>query len=261
MYEHLLYSRVSNADRSTEIVKRFGGERCTLHTVVPSGLEKYVRICPPGWHWKGFEAGPEALRAFNDVNSRKELASPLSWQDATRATGRTPHKLMSWYAIAPESIDPRSGREGVTPPDDGQINLSILETLFGVFMRRSDLEQDCLCAFWEGFGGRTDRLEGLTAKVEGIGQQGHFLLSATLGSVKDQWELVLRHVWDPCGLTPNAVWPATVDWYYAVPFEMTSSYFGGPAGMADEILVADGLEAFEVSPGDDIWHDRVNKNP
>ena len=89
-------------------------------------------------------------------------------------------------------------------------------------------------------------------RVEGIGQQGYFLFNASLAAVRDQWWAALKHRWETVGLAPNALWPESQDWYYAVPFEHCSSYFGGPADLVADIRKAPGLETYEVFPDDNI---------
>ncbi len=184
--------------------------------------------------------------AVHDDDYRKR-SSPVRWREVAGENGRAVHRLMKWYSIDPA----RNGPSRFVPPEEGQITTEMVEILFDIFVRHSGEDQECICAVWDGFG-NVDHLQDITTRVEGIGQQGHYLLSASLTAVRDQWLLVQRHAQFPYGLTPNAVWPVTKDWYYAVPFEMRSSYFGGSAVMADEIRDAPGLETYEVFPGDDI---------
>lgn len=164
---------------------------------------------------------------------------------------------MQWGAIAPSSIvHTRGGQAGVSPPNDGEITLEMAQVLLNILVRNSGEEEVCICAFWEGFNllGRVpDRI-----RVQGIGQQHHVLFSSSLGAVRDQWCLVLRHAREPRGLTPQAVWPVSRDWYLAVPFDLQSCYVGGSVRLTKEIRSADSLETFEAQTGDSLWHDGLN---
>ena len=172
--------------------------------------------------------------------------------------GKIGHRLMHWRSIAPTSIDVRSGSSGFSAPYEGELTIEIVETLFDIFIRHHGEDQECVCAFWEGYG-IFDRVPA-RIRIEGLGQQGHFLFHASLAAIRDQWRLVLQHAREPSGLTPQAVWPTSRDWYYAVPFEMHSSFFGGPAHLAAEIQSETRLESFEALPGDNIWLDEINAN-
>ena len=236
-------------------VDRCIGPRKTLHSRVPSGFARYVRLYQPGWYWQAVSRTKQESWGVDDVENRKR-STPVRWRDIAEQNGKTVHRLMQWWSIAPPSIDVRSGNSGFSAPYDGELTLEMVETLFDILIRHSGEEQECICAFWEGFG-IFDRFPA-SIRVEGIGQQGHILFNASLAAVRDQWCLVLQHAREPSGLTPQAVWPISCDWYYAVPFEMYSSYFGGAARIVAEILSEPSLETDKALPGDNLWQDEIN---
>ena len=205
--------------------------------------------------WPAVDRTQEEVWAVDDYEDQKR-STPIRWCDTADENNKTIHSLMQWHSIAPPPIDSRSGAGGTTAPYDGEITLEMMEIVFDILIRHSGEEQECICAIWGGFG-NLDHLRGVT-RIEGIGQQEHILFNASLGAVRDQWSIVLKHYLEPSGLTPQVIWPTSRDWYYTVPFEMHSSYFGGPDDMAAKIRDASALETYDVFPGDNIWKDDVN---
>jgi hypothetical protein len=238
-------------------------ERCTrsgaetLQTVVPSGFTSYVRLCQPGWFWPAIDPGDNktwADLAAGLVDHKK--STPVRWCDTAEKNGHIVHRLMQWHAITPPI--PKPGDAGISAPLEGDITVEMVEILFDVLIRHSGEDQECICAFWEGHGTHDHFKRARNTRVEGIGQQSYFLFNASLAAVRDQWWVALKHRWETGGLAPNALWPESQDWYYAVPFERSSSYFGGPAGLVTDIREAPGLETYEAFLDDNIWRDEIN---
>ena len=46
---------------------------------------------------------------------------------------------------------------------------------------------------------------------------------------------------------PQAIWPLSRDWFLAVPFEQTKSFFGRSAEFVGELLSSGALEALDVT--------------
>lgn len=252
----LLYQPERDASRAEWALARCVGPPDSLHSVVPAGFAAYVRLLQPGWQWQEVVRTEEDILNVDDYDDRKR-STPVRWHDVARRAGKTIHREMQWWSIAPDSmIDTRTGRGGMSPPYEGEITLRMAECLFDILVRHSGEDEECICAFWEGFGILRNVPDNI--RVEGIGQQGHVLFHASLGAVRDQWRLVLKYPRGLSGLTPQAVWPVSRDWYYAVPFEMHSSYFAGPAELIAEIRADTRLETMEALPGDSVWHDRLN---
>ncbi len=244
----LLYQRERYATRAQWVIRGCYGPLWTLHRTVPSGFESYVRICQPGWYWQAVNRTKEEAMAVDDYEELKR-ATPVRWCDIAKENGHEVHRTMKWGTIAPPWVDSRSGQGGFSPPHEGELTLEILDAVFDTLVLHSGEDQECICMFWEGFGNIEWRY---AARIEGIGQPGHYLMSASLGSVRDQWRLVLKHALDTSGLTPQAVWPTTENWCFAVPFEMYCSCFGGPQEMALQIQNSSRLETYEVFAGDNL---------
>lgn len=252
----LLYEAERDVSRAEWVIARCVGPPHTLHSVVPTGFAAYVRLLQPGWNWQEV-VRTEAERGKVDDYDDRRRSTPVRWRDVARQGGKIIHREMQWWSIAPHSmIDTRSGRGGFSPPYDGEITLGMAESLFDVLVRQSGEDEECICAFWEGFGILNDVPDRI--RVQGIGQQHHVLFHGSLGAVRDQWCLVMRHAREPRGLTPQAVWPVSRDWYLAVPFDLNSSYFAGSLDMAAEMQSEDSLETIEALPGDSLWHDSIN---
>ncbi len=252
----LLYESERDASRAEWAIARCVGPPHTLHSVVPTGFAAYLRLFQPGWKWQEVVRTEEERLKVDDYEDRRR-STPVRWRDVARQADKTIHREMQWWAIAPHSmIDTRSGQGGLSPPYDGEITLDMADSLFDILVRYSGEDEECVCAFWEGFGILGDVPERI--RVQGIGQQHHVLFHASLGAVRDQWCLVMKHAREPAGLTPQAVWPASRDWYLAVPFDLKSSYFGGSVELAEEIQSEDRLETIEALPGDSLSHDSIN---
>ena len=153
----------------------------------------------------------------------------------------------------------KPGDGGISEPLEGDITVEMVEILFDILIRHTGENQECICAFWEGYGTQDHLIRARNTRVEGIGQQGYFLFNASLAEVRDQWWVARKHRWESVGLTPNALWPETQNWYYAVPFERSSSYFGGPVELVSDIRKAPGLETYKAFPDDNIWQDEINE--
>ena len=229
----------------------------TLQTIVPAGFEKYVRLCQPAWLWPQID--PLDTQAFRDIASGHyglENATPVRWRDVASETGKTSHRLMQWYSIAPPPWEP--GEAGITAPIEYEITPEMVAALFDILIAHSGEQQECLCAFWDGYATHDDLHRAGNTRVQGLGQQSYFLFHASLKTVKEQWASVLEGTWETSGLAPNAVWPTSEVWYYSVPIGPRTSYLGGSAELVDEIHSCAELETFEALPSDDIWSDPLN---
>ena len=255
MTTFLVYEPEANVARAEWAARQCIGPKDTLHSVVPTGFEKYVRLCQPGWFSPGFDLVNKGGSRV-DFYTAKKVLKPIRWCDIAQENGKVVHSLMQWYSIASPDADIRSGVAGTHAPFEGVITREMVETLFDVLVSHSGENQECICAFWEGFGNLHN--PRLSTRVEGIGQQGHFLFHAPLAAIRDQWLLVLDHSKEPYGLTPQAVWPLTHDWYFAVPFELRSAFLGGSTTVTTKIQNEQRLESYEVFPGDNIWRDEIN---
>lgn len=120
------------------IAGRLRGPLGTVGSVVPRGFAAYARVLHP------VELG--------------DSRTPLTWAQVCRFTGRIPHALMQWAAIATPTAEAdvaagqiRSGRW-----DDGDVRMgslapAALSALIDVLAPATG-GQDCFHALWEGWG-------------------------------------------------------------------------------------------------------------
>ncbi len=226
----------------------------TLDTIVPSGFEKYLRLFQPAWRWPQVDSGD--WQAFEDIAAGRygwEHATPVRWRDVALETGKTAHRLMQWESIAPAPVE--LGEAGISTPIEYRITPEMVDALFRVLIEYSGPEEDCLCAFWTGYAEHAFLEAAGNVTVSGLGQQTYYLFHAPLATVQEQWSSVLKGMRLSSALAPNAVWPASKAWYYAVPIGPMTSYLGGPAQLLEEILNCVELETWEAFPDDNIWFD------
>ncbi|MEE4190092.1 MAG: hypothetical protein V2I66_00855 [Halieaceae bacterium] len=255
LLEYIPEENGSRAAWARERIRPF--REYTLQTIVPAGFAKYVRLCQPAWRWP--EIDPQDAQAFANIASGQygwEHATQVRWSQVASETGNTAHRLMQWYAIAPPPWEPGEG--GISAPIEYEITPQMVTALFDILIDFFGKQQECLCAFWEGYADQEELLAAKNTRVSGLGQQSYFLFHAPLASVQAQWLAVLADRWETSGLAPNAVWPTSEEWYYSVPIGPHTSYLGGPAELVDAIRSCTELETYEAFPLDDIWRDPLN---
>jgi len=255
------YNIEPDANRSDWVVERCCGPKHTLHTFLPSGFASNVRICHPGWYVDPLP--PEDEEAWSALRAGwidSKALTAVRWHDVALANNHTPHRLMQWFQTCSSAIR-EPGMAGLDSPLEGDLTKEMVESLFEVLADHSGANQEVLCGFWEGFN-RSDYRA--SASFESYrGQQHYLLFHSTLSQVRDAWLAAFEHVSSrhgigTAGLAPNAVWPTTCDWYLAVPYNLRSSYLGGPVDLVSRIFSAANLETYKALPGDNILVDGAN---
>ncbi len=229
------------------VVQNCKGPLHALHRIVPTGFEKYVRIFHPGWRWPESKEKPEQGEFDGSTYSSTEMR-PVSWSELASRAGAEPNGTMQWHAPEPNYDDPKPGE--TAPPLEGILPVQVLDALMQILTSHSRVDQDCICVFWEGFGSIERHFAERGARIVGLGQQGHFLMKASLSDVWVTWRSILASKDMVEKITPQAIWPVSKDWILATPFDNPSSFFGGPSVIAEHILAAKEVEAFEVFDGD-----------
>lgn len=246
------YHPEPDASRADWVVEGCYGPLFTLHRIVPEVFQRYVCIRHHGWRWpedclsKQFQAlGPD---------KQAQRMIPARWSEVAEEFGHDACEAMTWGSIAPpvDYMNPKPG--DVAPPLEGEVPLAVFDSVFDVLLSHSGSDQECICAIWEGFGNR--ELDAIVragaARIEGMGQQGHHLMRASLGTIREQWRSVLINERASCGLVPQAVWPTTAEWLFAVPFEMHASFLGGTAAMASKLQGYEQIDAYPVRGGEGL---------
>lgn len=239
----------------------FGG---VIGSVVPRGFEAYARVLHPVTDARG------AL---------------VSWADVCAATGRRPHALMQWHAIAGVTVTDRlqsmlwDGDE----PAVGSLDEPALTALFQVLVAHTESDADCYFALWDGWGPihggpavatvtavRRPRwlrwlrpkarrglippafprsvLEGPRLRLPG---RNYLLFTGRLEESSAAGFDIN---------TPNLFWPTDRTWCVATEIDFDSTMIGGPVTLIDDVLNDPTLEAWRVNPGDSLAHDEDTVN-
>jgi hypothetical protein len=230
----------------------FGG---WVGSVAPRGYTAYARILHPV---------PDA-RAAN--------RPPIRWADVCAATGRQPHALMQWHAIAgvvetrTRKIVTRTMAWPGVEPDLGHLERDTLHILCRVLTDHTAPGQDCFLALWEGYawirgspavamyGSNTpvppafspDVLHGPRLRHPG---RDYLLFCSPLRAATE--------IVDPTtGWTqsPNLFWPADRAWCVATEIDFDSTLVAGSSELIAAVLAEPVLAAWPVDPDDSLAHD------
>ena len=238
-----------DAARAEWVRRNCSGPLFTLHRSIPRGFERYARILHPWWRLAAATTEQElAFRRGGWVEPSH--LTPVRWQDQADKVGAQLTATSLWNDFASSDVPDLdeldafvvNGNGGIIPPDEGELSHDMGEAIFTAVSAFSGEACECICAFWEGF----RDVSAIDAPViNGMAQGEHRLFSATLAEVLKAWLSEL----DPNSLavTPQAIWPLSRDWFLAVPFEQTNSFFGGSAEFVGELISSDALEALDVT--------------
>ncbi|MEM1191019.1 MAG: hypothetical protein AAGI72_20980 [Pseudomonadota bacterium] len=240
------YKPELDTTRADWVVNACSGPLWTLHRTVPAGYERYLCIQHHGFRWSDDCLDPETTAL--DLDAQNERMWPVKWSEIAEEFGKDPSTSRTWHDIAPSLAisEPQPG--GIAPPLEGELPLYVLDTVFDRLGHHSGADQECICAIWEGFANQEIRqLERSgAASIEGMAQQAHLLMRAPLHVVWEQWRSVIIHSQATLGLVPQAVWPTTREWFFAVPFEMQSSFLGGPAHLLSLVEASKSIDAYRA---------------
>ena len=238
--------------RAEWVRRNCSGPLWTLYRSIPRGFERYARILHPWWHLAAATTEQElAFRRSGTVDFSHLDLTPVTWKDQADKMGAQLTATSLWGDFASnDELSLRKfdeliadGNAKIIPPTEGDLSRDIGEAIFAALSAFSGEACECICAFWEGFGKVSD-IDAPT--IDGMAQGGHKLFSANLAEVLKAWQSVLDQ--DICfAVTPQAIWPLSRDWFLAVPFEQTNSFFGGSAEFVGELLSSGALEALDVT--------------
>ena len=237
--------------RAEWVRRNCSGPLFTLHRSIPRGFERYARILHPWWRLAAATTEEElAFRRSGGVDHSHLDLTPGTWKDQADKVVAQLTATSLWGDFASSdtlSLDKfdeliATGNAGIIPPTEGELSRDMGEAIFTAVSAFSGEACECICAFWEGF----PDVSAIDAPViNGMAQGEHRLFSATLAEVLKAWLSEL----DPnsFAVTPQAIWPLSRDWFLAVPFEQTNSFFGGSTEFVGELLSSDALEALDVT--------------
>ena len=249
---------VANVSVGDWIAERLGGPLGTVGSVVPRGFAAYARVLHPVEFYDGRPS--------------------LTWAQVCQLTGRVPHALMQWAAIANPTDEAAakasSGRWDVGDVRVGSLAPPVLSALIDVLAPATGGE-DCFHALWEGWGwvdgsgvvsvvssndgGPVEPAPvpepGVSAAVWALPRlrlpdRDYLLFRGPLRAALDVgWQ------GSPSGFepqSPSLLWPADHSWCVGTEIDFDSTLVGGPADLVDAVLTTPGLDAWPVEPDDDL---------
>ncbi len=241
----------------------FGG---AVESVVPRGFDAYARVLHPVTDARG---------------------EPSSWVTVCQSTGRQPHALMQWHAIAGVTVTERDGVSEQSmlwdgdEPDQGNLEEPALTALFDVLIQHTEPGTECYFALWDGWGfadspayttfievrrprwlrwlwpkarpglaPRPSSFEVLTGPRLRHPHRDYLLFSGQL-------ETAIATGFDVRFGTqsPNLCWPADQTWCVATEIDFDSTLVAGSTSLIDDVLADPTLEAWPVQPRDSLTHD------
>ncbi|MPZ00579.1 MAG: hypothetical protein GEU97_21910 [Actinophytocola sp.] len=242
----------------------FGG---AVESVVPRGFDAYARVLHPVTDARG---------------------EPSSWTTVCEATGRQPHALMQWHAIAGATVTERNGVSEHSmlwdgdEPGEGNLAEPALTALFRLLIRHTDPDAECYCALWDGwgFGAETPAVTTVVAVrrprwLRWLWPKARPGLVPSPSSFAVLTGPRLRHPGRDYLLfsgqletaietgfdvrfgsqSPNLFWPADRTWCVATEIDFDSTLVAGSTSLIDDVLTDPALEAWPVHPGDSLTHD------
>jgi hypothetical protein len=223
-----------DTSRAEWVVERCNGPLFTVNRWVPSGFESYVQLCLPAHQFTG------------------ESWEPVRLSQVAEARGHTLDEYSSYRSLTPHS-DSRAILPGdYAEPMEGNTTPVMMQAVSDALLAHSHRDAECIVAVWFGFGStEVMALErGGCARISGMGQQEHYILSASLRAVLSKW-VDLTHEpqtqYEGGTRIPQAVWPVSREWFFAVPFDWQSTFFAGPKELTDKLMSDDRLEAYPVA--------------
>lgn len=233
------------------IPSRLGAEFGAVTTHVPAGFDAYVRVFHPA------DPGSDEL---------------TTWAMVAQDCGTVMHATAQFHALT-------RGREGIASavqPLLGNLEPAKLQALTAVLRRHTSAPDDCLFAFWEGWGGGT-RPTRITSYRNGeshvrtpgslppdavtpppVGRltlpgrnyavfRGDLDLAGRFGSWISEGYLGIQ--------SPNLFWPADRAWFVATEVDFDSTLVGGSAGLISDIVRDPHLEAAQLQATDRLHSD------
>lgn len=193
-------------------------------------------------HWKltidGFV--PIEYEAYARVLHEVEQGdSNVTWASIASANGRPFGPLAQWTRIG---VDP-DGDKWRDDPRTGTRTPSVARTLSGVLAEFTTTPANCFFGLWEGFGGSE-----LPPEVQ-LFETNRPVMGLFEGPIQDATHSF--GAW-PGSQLSNLWWPADRAWFVASEIDYDSTIVAGSRECIDAVLLAPGVEAFEVSPGDTL---------
>lgn len=223
-------SRVEEADWFSDALAGFGGR---VEQVLPGTYPAYARILHP---------------------ANGGGAVPSRWSEVAASVGTVVHPLAQFGALARRESSHRLGAPGWDGQNPFQGSLQQPHRAYFLFQRRLDEIVDLAI---ETANCRPEHPSRSFACLVDMGRDGDVRRDQPFTPTLPTPEVVL-HV-----QSPSQWWPASRDWCVATEIDFDSTLVGGSESLVQRILDDGRLEAFPVSPTDDLGSggDTVNELP
>ncbi|MGW3010125.1 hypothetical protein ACWC9R_14990 [Streptomyces sp. NPDC001219] len=204
--------RVDDVASARWIEESVGGFDSGVHALLPAGFEAYVRLLHPS----------------EPSDGRFER-----WAEVAQRSGRALHPLARFEEVA---------GPGEEPPWEGSLPEHVLTALCAVLAAGTETPQECFFGLWEGWGWSDDsgpkvRLSGRAyALYEGPVEAATAMGDRSAGVFFPQ--------------SPNLWWPRDRAWCVATDVDLSSTYIGCSARLAEQLAGAPELEVLPAALGD-----------
>jgi hypothetical protein len=207
----------------------------TVGGLVPAAFPAHARVLHPAVRYDGDD----------DVD--------VPWAVVAGFNGTTVHARAQWPAltggwdyVSADSQPPVWDQA----PAEGHLPVPTATRLVDVLRRHTGTPDDCFFGLWPGSGSLA-----ASAPTLGLPEREHWLVRGPIDlacvNLADEPSEQSAHLW----------WPADRAWLVATDVDLMSSYVGGSHACVAELLAADGLEAFPVTPEDRVGWDADTVNP
>lgn len=206
-----------------------------VHSLVPSGFERYVRILNPA-----------------EIENGDRSVTPVRWADVARVSGAIAHAGMQFAAISANTSPSRAFWDyGPQRNSGGEFACRYIYRLAELLADHTRTPRACFFGFWEGntaFSGVDRTIPRIALGKDGI---RYYLLSGDVSRAGDPFHGLLAHLW----------WPADRAWFVAAHFDFDSIFVGGTAACIDELVLAPDLEAWDIELDHEIMAHNDAFNP
>lgn len=272
------FLRITDAQPGNWLRERLAKNFGDPHTFVPHSFTAYARILHPIERMR--PRPPETWDTiFNGgkLDFEEEL---VSWTQVAAAQEKHVEKYSQGEDIMPaQSIDPYRpwlDQDGWRYGEsiEGNLETNTLARIARVLAKHTNTPSDGVAAIWEGWGSGTSarcsssRPSFLESKVRQLIDGSRALLNNTLinddvlelpGRNHRLYEVSALDLVDPAwparapwtdndmhAQSPSILWPMDHTWVLATEVDYDSTIISGSQELVNELLVTEGIEAFEV---------------
>ena len=204
----------------------------------------------------GFEA---YARVFHPAGGRGGASRGLRWAEVAARLSTSLHPEVQFQELAGPEAE-QHPTLGDIQPLSGSLPLTLLHSMVGVLEQRTDEEQLCWFAIWDGNGawwkGAHSTLTTDGSRHDPIDDERDAILRSTprVHTQHRDYFLMRGRLASVVGLynaagdqSPALWWPDSRAWLVSTEVDAFSTYVGGPAQLIGELLRSDEIEAVPIS--------------